>query len=341
MTAHVDVTDDVPADVPADVTVGEERAGLAHLPITLFSTVMGIGGLALAWRRAAVVWGLPDWPWQVLLGLAVSAFALITALYAAKWARHARAARAELRHPVRMTFAPTITISLLILATAGQDLVPALARVAWWVGAVGQLALTLAVVTAWFGRADITHNVVTPAWLIPVVGNLVTPLGAARLGSLDLAWFAFGVGAVFWVGLFPLLLQRMLLHERPLPGKLLPTLAIFIAPPAVGLLSWQSLTGHVDDPLGRILYAGALAFTAFLFAQAARLHSIPFALTYWAYSFPLAAASAGAITMAGARGGPGYTIVAGALLAATTVLVVLVAALTVRAAARRQICLPE
>lgn len=314
---------------------------LEHLPITLFSTVMGLGGLALAWRRAAQIWSLPDWPWQVLFWVAVAVFVLLTVLYAAKWVRHAGATRAELRHPVRMTFAPTLTISLLILATAGQDLVPALARVAWWVGALGQIALTLAVVTAWFGRADITHNVVTPAWLIPVVGNIITPLAAARLGSVDLAWFAFGVGVIFWIGLFPLLLQRVLLHEQPLPGKLLPTLAIFIAPPAVGLLSWQSLTGQVDDPVGRVLYAGALAFTAFLFAQAAHLHSIPFALPYWAYSFPLAAASAAAITMAGARGGLGYTIVGAALLTVTTVLVALVAVLTIRAAAHRQICIPE
>lgn len=317
------------------------RGRLEHLPITLFSTVMGAGGLALAWRRAAHVWAVPDWPWQGLFWIAVTLFVVLIALYAAKWARHASAARAELRHPVRMTFAPTITISLLILATAGQDLVPVAARVAWWIGALGQIALTLAVVTAWFGRADITHNVVTPAWLIPVVGNIITPLAAARLGSVDLAWFAFGIGAIFWVGLFPLLLQRVLLHEQPLPGKLLPTLAIFIAPPAVGLLSWQALTGQVDDPLGRILYAGALAFTALLFAQAARLHSIPFALPYWAYSFPLAAASAAAITMAGARGGVGYTMVGATLLAVTTILVVLVAALTVRTAARRQICVPE
>ncbi len=318
-----------------------DTARLAHLPVTLFSTVMGLGGLTLAWRRAAHVWDLPQWPWQLLFWAALGTFVLIAGLYAAKWVRHPAAARAELRHPVRMTFAPTITISLLILATAGQDLITPVARVAWWVGAIGQIALTLAVMTAWFGRADITHNVVTPAWLIPVVGNIITPLAAERLGSLDVAWFAFGVGVIFWAGLFPLLLQRVLLHEQPLPGKLLPTLAIFIAPPAVGLLSWQALTGHVDDALGRILYAGTLVFVAFLFAQAARLHSIPFALPYWAYSFPLAAASAAAIAMAGARGGAGYHVLGAILLTVTTVLVVWVAALTVRAAARRQICIPE
>jgi hypothetical protein len=32
------------------------------------------------------------------------------------------------------------------------------------------------------------------------------------------------------------------------------------------MLSWQSLTGAGDDPLGRILYATAMVFTALLLA---------------------------------------------------------------------------
>ena len=62
-------------------------------------------------------------------------------------------------------------------------------------------------------------------------------------------------------GLLPLLFQRVILHDQPLPQKLLPTIAIFIAPPAVGMLSWQSLTGTVDDPVGRVLFSAAMMFT--------------------------------------------------------------------------------
>ncbi|MBD3785062.1 MAG: C4-dicarboxylate ABC transporter, partial [Micrococcales bacterium] len=29
------------------------QRSLAHLPVTLFSSVMGLGGVSLAWRRAA------------------------------------------------------------------------------------------------------------------------------------------------------------------------------------------------------------------------------------------------------------------------------------------------
>lgn len=318
---------------------------LAYLPVTLFASVMGIGGLALAWRRAARVWQLPTWPAHGLFWLALAAFVAVAIAYAAKWIRHPAAARAELRHPIRMAFVPTITIALLILATAGQDLLPGPARVAWWAGAVGHLALTVAVLSAWFGRPDIGLTQATPAWFIPIVGNVITPLAAPELGSIDLAWFAFGVGLVFWIGLLPILLLRVLVHADPLPPKLLPTLAIFVAPPAVTGLSWQVLTGGSGDPsanpVAMILYAATIMFVLLVLAQAGRLRRLPFALPWWAYTFPSAAAAASAIAMAGTRPGLVFDLVAALLLALATVLVAMVTVLTARAALQGRICLPE
>ncbi len=339
MTNTATTASTLPAAVPAPP--GRSSGSLAHLPVTLFASVMGLGGLSLAWRRAALSWGVPQWPSLALLALATTAFVVVGTLYIVKWLRHPAAARAELRHPVRMTFAPTITISVLVLATAGQSVAPGLASALWWIGAVGHLAATAAVLSAWFSRPDIGPGAVTPAWFVPVVGNVITPLAAARLGSLELAWFAFGVGIVFWLALLPLLLQRVLLHDPPLPSKLLPTIALFIAPPAVAMLSWEALTGVADGPVVRVLYAATMFFVVLLLAQVPRLRRLPFALPAWAYTFPLAAASAAAITMATARPQPAYDVVAVLLLGGTTVLVLAVAALTLRAAARRQICVPE
>lgn len=314
---------------------------LEHLPVTLFSSVMGLAGLSLAWRQAARVWDLALWPAEMLFWIAAGAFAVIATLYALKWLRHPDAARAELRHPIRMSFAPTITIAVVLLATAGAQVVPEVARVAWWIGAIGHLMATVLVVSAWFSRADILHAHVTPAWFIPIVGNVVTPLAAPAIGSVDVAWFAYGVGIVFWLAFLPLLLQRVLLPEQPLPERLLPTLAIFIAPPAVAMLSWEALTGQDDGPVVRILYAATIMFVVLLLAQATRLHRVPFALPYWAYTFPLAAASAAAIAMAGAQPGRGYDAIAIALLGLTTLVLAAVSSLTLRAAARGEICAPE
>ncbi|QKE83361.1 SLAC1 anion channel family protein [Arthrobacter sp. NEB 688] len=329
--------------VQASAATGPSPGGrsLAHLPVTLFSSVMGLGGVSLAWRRAARVYDLPAWPAQGFLSLATLAFLVVGAAYGAKWVRFPDAARAELCHPVRMAFAPTVTIALLVLATAGQSVAPGVASVLWWVGAIGHLVATVAVVSAWFGRADIVHGTVTPAWFIPVVGNVITPLAAREIGSVELARFAFGVGVAFWVALLPLVLQRVLLHDSALPEKLLPTMAIFVAPPSVAMLSWGVLTGAVDDPVGVLLFSAAMSFVAILLAQVGRLRRIPFAVPYWAYTFPLAAASAAAVAMAGARPQVAYDVVAVALLGATSLLVLVVTGLTLRAAARGRICLPE
>lgn len=314
---------------------------LQHFPVTLFASVMGIGGLALAWRRAARVWGIPEWPYLVWFWLALGVFVLLAALYLIKAIRHPQSVREEWQHPIRLAFVPTITIGLLLLATAGQDVMPAVARVLWWAGALGHLGLTVAVVSAWFSRGRIQLGLVTPAWFIPIVGNVITPLAAREIGNTEVGWFSFGVGLVFWLAFLPLLLHRVVLHDQPLPGKLLPSLAIFVAPPAVAMLSWQSLTGTLDDAFSMVLYSSAVMFAALLFAQLAHLRRIPFALSYWAYAFPLAALATASIALGAARGQAVYGGIGIALLALATVLVLGIGAMTLRAAARGQILVPE
>lgn len=319
----------------------QQQNSLAHLPITLFASVMGLSGLALVWRRAARVWGVPQWPFQVLLAAAVLAFLVVGAAYLTKWIRHPGAAKAELRHPIRMVFASTITIGLLLIATAAAELARPLASVLWWIGAIGHLIITVVLLSAWFTRTDIGLTAVTPAWFIPVVGNIVTPLAASELGSIDLAWFAFGAGIVLWLAFLPIVIFRLLFHEPGLPPKLVPTLAIFVPPPSVGLLSWVALGGRLDDPIGRILYAAAVVFAILVLAQLPRLIATPWALSWWAYTFPAAAIGVAATAVAGAFGGPVWTTVAVFFVALATVVVLGVTFLTLRAAARRQICLPE
>lgn len=314
---------------------------LQYFPVTLFSSVMGIGGLSLAWRRASTVWDLPTWPSYLLLGIGTAVFLVLAGCYLLKWVRHSEAATAEVRHPVKMSFVPTVTIAMLLLATGARDVVPTIAGVAWWIGAVGHLALTIYALSSWFGRSDIQLTHVTPAWFIPIVGNVITPMAAAEIGSVELAWFTFGVGVMFWLALLPVVMTRILLHEQPLPEKLLPTLAIFIAPPSVAALSWLTLTDASPDPVARVLYAAALFFAVMVLAQLPRLRRVPFAIPYWAYTFPSAALTVIAVAMAGVLPGAAYDVIAVVLLAGTTLLVLLVGALTLRAAARRRICVPD
>jgi hypothetical protein len=201
-----------------------------------------------------------------------------------------------------MAFAPTLTIAMLVLATGMQDLAPAVAVPLWWLGAVGHLMATLAVLTAWLTRDDLALAQVTPAWFIPVVGNVVTPLAAPALGSIEFAWFAFGVGLIAWLGLFPILLHRLFVAGQGLPTRLRPTLMILVAPPAVMVLSLTTLVGGPLDPVRRILFAAALFAAALVMVQPGQWR-LPFGLPFLAYTFPLAALAAAAVAVDAAAGG--------------------------------------
>lgn len=325
---------------------------LAHLPVTFFAVVMGVAGLALAWQRAgglltagpaasppgAFVTGVGEG----VFWLALALFIAIAAAYLVKAVRHPAAVRGELRHPVRIAFVPTATIALLLLGTSGLAVAPDLAAGLWWVGAVGQVVATLAVLSAWISLPTFTAGHLTPAWFIPVVGLVVVPLAGVEVAPPAISWAAFSVGVLFWLSLLPLVLGRLFVHPEPVPGQLMPTLAVLVAPPAVATIAWVRLHGGAVDQVARSLAAVAVFFALLLLLQAGRLRRIRFFLSWWAYSFPLAALSVAVTVLAADAGaGAGWAWVAWVVLGGVTLLVVLLAVRTARGMLRGEICVPE
>lgn len=300
---------------------------LKHVPITFFGATMGLAGISLVWRRASSLLGAPSLVGEILFWIALLIFGLLLAAYLTKAYVHPAAVGAEARHPVRLAFLPTPGITLVLLAAAGQDQAPRLSELLWWVGAGTQLTLTLYVISAWLSGRHFTWAHVTPAWFIPVVGISAAPLAGARFAPDGISWFFLGTGLLFWMALLPLVLGRLVFHDDPLPAKLAPTMAILIAPPAVILLAYLRL---VEDPFAtpipQAMFGVAAFFALMVATQAPTLIKAPFALSAWAYSFPLAALTVATIVMADHYGGA-------LLVAAWTMIAVvsaIVAALIVR-----------
>lgn len=315
---------------------------LAHFPVTFFATVMGLAGLSLAWARAAVVFDVPAVIGEVLFWISLAVYVAVLLAYVAKLIRHPHAVREELAHPVRLSFVPTVTIALLLLAAAGQQTATSLAEVLWWVGAGGQLLLTLYVLSAWMNRPTFALDHVTPAWFIPVVGMVVVPLAGVRFADIEVSWFFFAVGVTFWIPLLALVLSRLFVHDKPVPQRLLPTLAVLIAPPAVASVAYLRLVPEGGDTaVPRILYYVALFFALLFLAQVNRLRRLPFFLSWWAYSFPLAALSVATSVMADEVGGWFFTVASWTFLIAVSALVGLLVTRTATAMIRGQICVPE
>ncbi|MBL8487737.1 MAG: SLAC1 anion channel family protein [Rhodocyclaceae bacterium] len=312
---------------------------LAHLPVSIFAMVMGLSGLTLAWQKSAETLGTPPAVPAALFLLAAAVFVLLCLAYGTKLVRHPAAVAAELNHPVRLAFFPTISIGLILLATAARPVAPDLSLALWWSGTAAHLAFTLYVINAWVfhDRFQIQHS--NPAWFIPVVGNILVPLAGVPHGHPEVSWFFFSLGLVFWPVLMTVIVYRLFFHP-PLPAKLLPTLFILVAPPAVGFLSYVRLAGEIDA-FARVLYYFGLFLTLFLAVQAPRFLRLRFFLSWWAYSFPVAAITAATLTMAHATGEPFLHGLAVALLALLSLLLAILFGRTALAVLRGEICVPE
>jgi tellurite resistance protein len=197
-----------------------------------------------------------------------------------------------------------------------------LVRPVWWVGSLLQLWVTWWVLGRWLapasGPAGSAWPAVTPVLFIAVVGNVVAPLAGVDLGHVHWSAAQLGIGVLFWPLVLGLALVRRFAHG-PMPDRLLPTWFIAVAPPSVIGLSLLALGAPTAVVLG---CWGVATFTALWVAsQFHRMVEQPFALTFWALSFPLAALSSLTLKLGQQAGLNGWAN-AGVLLLALTSLVV-------------------
>lgn len=311
---------------------------LALFPVGLFGSIMGWSGLALAFYAAYDLLGLNPVIYQTLLVISLVLFSAMLITYLAKLIRHPAAVKAEFNHPIALHFFPTISISLLLLSVLLKPFVPQTAEVIWLIGAAAQLLLTLIIMNRFIYHDtwEVAHA--TPAWFIPVVGNIVAPLGAVAFGYHELGWFFFSIGITFWLVLKAIVFYRLVFHPFLQP-QLIPTLFIFIAPPAMGFLSYLALNDYRMDNFAHVLYYAALFITLLLFVQGKRFLKVPFAVSWWAYSFPIAAITNASFLMYEMQGHVYFGYISAGFIALLSALIVHLTIKTFVAIKNKQICL--
>ena len=311
---------------------------LQYFPVSWFATVMGMCGLSIAWNRAEHFFNPGFCLSSLLLGLTSLWFFLLIGIYATKIVKYPAEVRAELTHPVKQAFAPTFSISLLLLSIAYLQSAREFSFWLWAIGTAGHLGFTFYMLSSWMHHTKYEIAHLNPAWFIPVVGNILVPIAGMQHGIPDISWFFFSLGLFFWPILTAIIFYRLIFHPA-LPERLLPTLFIFIAPPAVGFISWFNLTGNINA-FGHILYSVAAVFTLLLLSQINRFRRIPFFLSWWAYSFPLAAMTIATFLMAKITGQAMYLWLGAGLLGLLSALIAMLVWRTARAVGRREICVP-
>ena len=313
---------------------------LANMPISFFSVVMGMAGMTIAWEKAQQVFGMNLGFINVLLvTLTAIVFIALGSMYIQKIIKHPEQVMAELKHPVKLSFFPTISISFLLMSIAFMAVSPSIGKVLWAIGAVSHLGFVLYIISTWMHERHFQVPHISPAWFIPAVGNVIVPIAGIPLGFVELSWFFFSIGMLFWVILMTIVFYRILFHD-PIPARLLPTLFILIAPPAVGFVAYMQLTGDLDA-FARILYFSGLFLTLLLFTQFKRFAKLPFFLSWWAYSFPIAAITIATMVMYQHTQKIGFMWLGGLLLVLITFVVGLLLVRTGLAIQNKEICAEE
>ncbi|MGW0205131.1 TDT family transporter [Streptomyces sp. NPDC003233] len=355
----------VTAAQPLSTAAVPRAAGVRHLGPNWYAAVMGTAilgsaGVALPAPAAALR--------DVFAGAWALSLIMLVALLAARavhWTRHRDQARAHLLDPAMAPFYGCLSMALLAVGggavTAGQEVVGtgtavALDSVLFSAGTAVGLAAAAALPYLMAVRHRVQPAQATPAWLLP----LVAPMVSAALGPLLVPHLPAGQPretlllaclALFGLSLLATLLMLSLVFARlvtgPLPLALTPTLFLVLGPlgqstTAVGKIA-DAAPGVVPPLYERglavfaVLYGVPVMGFALLWLALATAHVVRarrrgmgFAMSWWAFTFPVGTCVTGAMALARHTGLAAYDALAVALYALLAAAWLAAAAGTVR-----------
>ncbi|SHF83063.1 SLAC1 anion channel family protein [Vibrio gazogenes] len=314
----------------------KKESRLIHFPISMFSIVMGLSGFSIAWQKALGM----SFPVVTTLSSALASIVmiLVSSFYLMKLIYFPNAVIAETKHPVKINFFAAFSISLLLLSIVWHRF-ESLSCVLWSIGAIVQLLLTLLVMHSWIHHDHYRLEHANPSWFIPVVGNIIAPITGANLGFIEISWFFFGVGIVFWMVLLTIITNRLIFHET-LPARFKPMLFILLAPPSLGFISYSALVPELTA-FSRILISVALFTAILLVININQFRKGGFYLSSWAFSFPVAAFNVALFRYAELTQSSTCFYIGIALIGCLTLLILWLSFNTLKAIKAGKICKPE
>ncbi len=299
-----------PSAIPGSDAARTPGALAAFQP-AWFAAVMGTGVFACTLRFYATHLPVLDAVATALHWFNVALGATLAVPWIARWILHPAASLATLKHPVQAHFYPTFSIALLVLALQFSLFGPQreVAMTLWVVGAALTVIFSFAILAFVFQGEAVTLEHVTPAMFIPPVGLVVIPVAGAPLAAgfapgwrelaLAFNWAALGAGALLYVALLALTTMRYVLHKR-IGAPMVPAGWINLGPLGVIPVSLLALAeampqlnaAAVAQVLGLLLWGFGvwwLVMALVLTIAAWRRRELPFALSWWAFTFPLGA----------------------------------------------------
>lgn len=311
---------------------------LQFFPIMMFAIVMGLSGLTMIYKRVSEVLYFPSFISILMMIVTSVIFLLILYFYTLKLMKHKNEVKKEFSHPVRINFFAASSISILLLSMIYRHNIDEISQILFIIGAILHIFFTFYTIKFWINNnLEMQHS--NPAWFIPIVGNLIVPIAGKGFIDDSVLYFYFSIGIFFWIILFSIILNRIIFHNQFAP-KFMPTLFILIAPPSIGFISYIKLTGSLDF-FAQILFNLGLFFTILVFVMYKNFINIKFFISWWAFTFPMAAITLATILMYELTSKQFYGFLAYFLTFITTLIVILVAVATIKHMRKKEICIME
>ena len=152
--------------------------------------------------------------------------------------------------------------------------------------------------------------------------------------------YYFAIGLFFWIILTAILINRIIFHHQ-LAGKFMPTLFIFIAPPAIGFIAYAKMYGAGFDMFASLLYNLGLFFTFLLFFMYKNFMGLKFFISWWAFTFPLTAITIASMLAFKVTKVLMYKYLAFLFMIIATVVIIIVALTTIKYMLKGEVCIQE
>lgn len=297
-----------------------------HITPNWFAMVMGTGIVANAAAavgpKSPVLMGFATVVWLAATALLL----LISAGFATHWVRHPGNARRYATHPVMAQFYGALPMAILTVGAGtvrfgppllGSGPATAIGFVLWGLGtAIGLVTCVWVpyVMITEFHRHEVTA---LPAWLMPIVPPMVSaatgaaligavPAGQARLAMLSACYALFGLSLILGMITMTMIYSR-LVHGGVPTGTAAPTVWIMLGMIGQSITAVNLLAAHADSvftgseapivmglKVFGIIYGLAMGgFGCAVFTLATCLtvrafrRGLPFALTWWSFTFPI------------------------------------------------------
>ncbi len=238
---------------------------------------------------------------------------IVSILWFGKLLLHTRSFIDDLSNPMKANFYPTLPIGLMVLAA---DYIIVLKNsyiglFLWLLGSLITFVLGVVVPYNLFKSEAVRLDHINPSIFIPPVGLIVIPIvGGLIVGNAsgilyELGLFfniiSWGSGFFIYIALLAVCVYRFILH-KPLPSTLVPTMWINLGPIGAGTVALNNLVMHTGF-LGETMISALKAFLVFfwgsgvwwlLMAILVTMHyvlrrDLPYATSWWAFTFPLGA----------------------------------------------------